>query len=88
MKIKVKLSLAFQQRAGCKDKVEVNGSTLKQCLDDLMGKYPDIGTWLFDNQGSLLPLVLVNDEALSNKDLNRTVDEDDQLWILDILEGG
>jgi hypothetical protein len=88
MGTKIKLNLAFQQRAGSKDKVEVKGSTVKQCLDDFSRQYPNINTWLFDNKGSLLPLVLVNDEVLSNADLNRSVDEDDELWILDILEGG
>jgi molybdopterin converting factor small subunit len=88
MGVKIKLSLAFQELAGFKDKVEVNGSTVKQCLDDFIKRFPRTRNWLFDSNGSLQPLVLINGEALSQEQLNQRVTESDELWILNILEGG
>ena len=88
MNIEIKLNLAFQEQAGSKEKVEVNGTTVKECLDDFIRQFPRIKNWMFDNNGLLKPLVLINGEVLSMQDLNCSISENDELWILDILEGG
>jgi molybdopterin converting factor small subunit len=88
MSIKIKLSLAFQHQAGSDDKVEVKGKTLKECIDDLSKQFPSIKNWLFDNKGSLLPLVLLNNQSITPEELDRPVFDNDEIWILDILEGG
>ena len=88
MGIKIKLNLAFQDQAGSKEKVEVKGTTVKECLDDFIRQYPRIKNWMFDNNGLLKPLVLINGEVLPVKDLDCPVSANDELWILDILEGG
>lgn len=88
MGVKIKLNLAFQELAGSKEKVEVQGSTVKQCLEDLIKRYPKVKYWLFDGQGSLQSLVLLDNEPIRQEELDRPVTENNELWILNILEGG
>lgn len=88
MGVKIKLNLAFQELAGSKEKEEVNGNTARQCLNDFMNRFPQTRNWLFDPNGSLQSLVLINGETVSQEQLDRPVNENDELWILNILEGG
>jgi hypothetical protein len=88
MGMKIKLDFALQQLAGDRDKIEVNGSTVKQCLEDFVKRFPPTRTWLFDKDGSLLSLVLVNSEVLTSDELDRPVTENDELSLLNLLEGG
>jgi hypothetical protein len=88
MGVKIKLSLAFGQLAGNKDKVEVNGSTVRECLNDFMRRFPRTKKWLFNKDGSLSSMVLMNGEVLLSEEVNRPVTEDDELWLLNLLEGG
>lgn len=88
MGVKIKLNLALQQLASNRDKVEVYGSTVKQCLDDLIRRFPGAKEWIFDKDGSLVPLVLVNGKVLPPEELNRPVTEKDELWLVSVLTGG
>ena len=88
MGIKVKLDFILQELAGNKDKVEVNGTTVRQCLEDLIKRFPRMRKRLFDKDGIIIPMVLINDKVLTLEELNRSVTENDELWLFNILEGG
>ena len=88
MGIKVKLDFILQEFAGNRDKVEVNGTTVKQCLEDLIKRFPRMRTRLFDKDGIIIPTVLINDKALTPEELNQSVTENDELWLFNVLEGG
>lgn len=88
MGIKLKLNLAFQELIGSKDNIEVDGNTVKECLDDFIKRFPPAKDWLFDEKGFLQSLVLMNEETISQEQLDRPVTVHDKLWILNILEGG
>ena len=88
MGIKVKLDFILQEFAGNKDKVEVNGTTVMQCLEDLIKRFPRMRKRLFDKDGTIIPMVLINDKVLTLGELNRSVTENDELWLFNILEGG
>ena len=88
MNVSVKLNLAFQYLIGNEENIEVNGLTVMQCLEDFIKKYPGTKNWLFSDQGSLQSMVLLNNEPVSQEELNRPVTDKDELWILNILEGG
>jgi molybdopterin converting factor small subunit len=86
--IKVKLDSLLQEFAGNRDKVEVNGTTIRQCLDDLIKKFPHMKSRLFDKDGLVIPMVILNDKTLSLEELNRPVTENDELWLFNTFEGG
>jgi hypothetical protein len=68
--------------------IEVHGSTIRECLNELARKFPDSRKWLFDRRGRPLFLTLVNDEAAYTTDLKRPMKTGDRLNLLMILGGG
>ena len=88
MSIKIKISQILRQFTKNQDTVEVNGSTVGECLDDLIRQFPDTKKWLFDKNGILLALILTNGETVYQKDLNRSVADGDELSLVLIVGGG
>jgi molybdopterin converting factor small subunit len=86
--IKVKLDFILQEFAGNKDKVEVNGITVMQCIEDLIKRFPRMSKRLFDKDGIIIPMVLINNIVLTLEELNRPVTENDEIWLFNMFEGG
>jgi len=71
-----------------RDTVEVSGSTVGECLDDLVRQFPETKKWLFDKNGILLVLILIDGEAVYQKGLNKPVVDGDELHLIRIVGGG
>jgi len=72
MSVKIKIPKVFQYYM--KDKtemLEVNGSTVGECLDILVGKFPELKMFIYKEEGKLviLTLVYVNEDYLHRLDL-------------------
>lgn len=70
--------------------VEVNGSTVGECLDELVKQFPQIKRGLFDKDGKLLNYVdvYVNYESSYPEELAKPVKDGDELHITLIIAGG
>jgi len=70
--------------------VEVNGSTVGQCLDNLVKQFPEIKRGLFGKDGKLLNYVdiYVNQESSYPEELAKPVKDRDELYIALIIAGG
>lgn len=70
--------------------VGVNGNTVGQCLDDLVGQFPGIETGLFGKNGKLLNYVeiYVNLESSYPEELAKPVRDGDELHTVLIIAGG
>ena len=88
MSIKIKMSQILQQFTRNEDTVEISGSTVGECLDDLIRQFPDIKKWLFDKNGILVALIIINGETAYPKDLNRPVADGDELNLIRTVGGG
>ena len=90
MSIKVNILPYFQYLTGGKTVVEVAGSTVAQCLDDLARQFPGVRTVLFDENGGLLTYVdvYVNGESGYHEGLAKPVREGDELHIILLIDGG
>lgn len=88
MSIKIKIGQALQQFTKNQDIVEASGNTVGKCLDDLTRQFPDIKKWLFDKNGILLVVILLNGDGVYQKDLNRPVADGDELHLILIIGGG
>ena len=89
----VKINIFYphlQQFTNNQDVVEVNGSTVGECLDHLVNQFPGIEKGLFDEHGQLLNYVyfLINGEAAYPTDLAMPVRDGDELIIALMLAGG
>ena len=88
MDIRIKLNHAFQPYAGSREIVEVNGNTVKECLDNLIDLFPIFKEILFDTDDALSALVLYDGETIVPNDLNRPVTEESELVLLPMIQGG
>jgi len=69
---------------------EVNGSTIGECLDDLVMQFPKIKPVLFDKDGELFGhvFVSVNLKSVYPEELNKLVNDGDELYIVLTIAGG
>ena len=90
MSIKVKILPYLRYHTDDKTMVEVEGSTIAQCLDSLTKQFPRLSTVLFDGNGKLLNYVdiYVNGRSSYYEGLARPVKEGDELCIILIIGGG
>jgi molybdopterin converting factor small subunit len=90
MSIRVHLYSNLQRFTGNQPIVEVDGTTVGQCLLDLVKKYPAISSVILDNHQELLSTVFVslNLKSARSENLEKPVDENDQLYIILIVAGG
>ena len=88
MAVEIKLNLPLMRLAGNREKINVTGSTVRQCLEDLGKQIPGAEKQIFNADGSLKLLFLLNNEAITKQDLNHPIVENDELWLLSIVSGG
>ncbi|MDH5695979.1 MAG: MoaD/ThiS family protein [Dehalococcoidia bacterium] len=90
MSIKINLHPGLQQFTDDQAIIEVNGSTVGQCLDDLVKQFPKIRQGLFGKDGKLLNYVdiYVNMESAYPEELAKPVKDNDELHITLIIAGG
>jgi len=90
MSVKINIPSYLQPYTDDCDVVEVNGSTITECLKQLIEQFPDINKVLFAEGGRLLEYVSVylNGELADVTELTVPVNDGDELHILYLLGGG
>jgi molybdopterin synthase sulfur carrier subunit len=91
MPVRVKLPTILRSRAGGEAQVEGKGSTLREVLRDLEGRYPGITGSILDDDGELHRFVNVylNEEDVRYLGaLDTAVREGDTVAILPAVAGG
>ena len=90
MSIKVEVPSYLQSYTKDMEVVEVNGSTVGECLDHLVEQFPAIENELFDKDGMILHYVdvYVNGMSAYPEELVKPVKDGDELYILYIISGG
>ena len=90
MSVKINIHPFLSQHTNDQDVVEVNGSTVGQCLEQLVARFPELRPWLFEKGGKLNRLVeiYVNMESSYPEELAKPVKDGDELHIIVIISGG
>jgi molybdopterin converting factor small subunit len=80
----------LQYIAGGSQKFEVNGGTVRECLDLFVAEFPQVKEILFKDQGELFGYVniFVNSESCLSEGLDKPVVDGDEIYILTIIDGG
>ena len=87
MPVRVHLNLSLQQVIN-REEISVQGNSIITCLEDLMKQYPQAKERIFNRDGSLALLVLLNNGVLPEQNLNHPVNDNDELWLMSIVSGG
>ena len=90
MSIKIDIPSYLQPLTNNTEAVEVNGSTVGECLNHLIKQFPRIEKMLIDKNGKLFSYVgiYINGEDAYPEELVKPVKEGDELYILYIIGGG
>jgi len=90
MTIKVHLYSSLPQFTNDRSVVEVSGSTIGDCLDDLVKQFPKIKPVLFDKDGKLSEhiFVSINLKSAYPEELAKVVNDGDELYIVRVIAGG
>ena len=90
MSVKINIHPFLHHLTNDQDVVEVNGSTVGQCLEQLTARFPELRQWLFGKDGNLTGLVdiYVNLESSYPEELAKPVKDGDELHIIIIIAGG
>jgi molybdopterin converting factor small subunit len=84
--VKVKIDCQFFLLHLTDDKmvVEVEGNTIKECLDQLVAKYPKVKKWLYREDGELANYldIFVNLESMFPNQINDPVKDGDVIYIV------
>mgnify|MGYP001211790661 CR=1 FL=1 len=90
--IKVQIYPHLQHLTDNQDVVKVSGSTVGECLEDLVKQFPGIRKGLFDKHGKLLSYVevYVNGESKYSQpeQLDSPVKDGDEVSLVLIVGGG
>ena len=90
MSIKVNIPYFFQYLADGVEVAEANGSTVGECLEDLIKQFPNIKQLLFTKSGKLDMFrdIYVNGESIYPEGLAKPVKDGDELYIAILVAGG
>ena len=90
MSITVNIHQALRQITNNQSTVEVAGTTVGECLTELVQRFPDIKSKLFGKNGKLLNYIdiYVNAESSYPEELAKPVKDGDKLSITLMLAGG
>ena len=90
MSIKIEIPYSLQSLTDNTAIVEVNGSTVGECLEQLATRFPKSRKLLFDKGGKLDMFgdIYVNGESFYPQGLTRPVKDGDELYIAVLVGGG
>ncbi|MBT8352338.1 MAG: MoaD/ThiS family protein [Deltaproteobacteria bacterium] len=90
MSIKINIHKTHRQFTNGLDILEVDGSTVGACLDNLIGQFPDMKKVLFDKKGELLNVIeiYINQKSAYPNELARPVKNGDNIYITLMIAGG
>jgi molybdopterin synthase sulfur carrier subunit len=90
MSIEVNISSYFTPYSNHQQVAYVNGSTVDECLNDLVKQFPALKRVLFDKNGKLYHAfdIFINGESVYPKAQAEPVKDGDKLNIVWIIQGG
>ncbi len=88
--IKISIPAYMRSFTNNMEVVEVNGSTVGECLNHLVKQFPGMKKQIFSKNGNLFEniIISVNGESAYPEQLAKPVKEGDELNILLIVGGG
>jgi molybdopterin converting factor small subunit len=90
MSIEVKIASIFLRYTNDQKVARVKGSTVGECLNQLVKQFPDLKPALYDKTGQLRRYVdiYINDESAYPEELAKPVKNGDKLSLLMLIAGG
>ena len=90
MTVQINIPPVLQALVSGVNRIEVQGSTVGECLNEMVEKYPQLKPKLFNKRGELPKgvSIFINRENAFPKPLSRPVRPGDKIYISHIVLGG
>ena len=90
MAVTIHIPLIHRHLSEDVETLEVDGKTVEQCFHQLVQRFPDMQSAIFDEKGELQNLleVFLNAESAYPDELARSTKDGDEIHITTILSGG
>jgi len=88
MSVRIRLGQAFHEYTGNREMVEVEGSTIRECLDNLIALFPVFRALLFGSDYSLGVLINYEGEVIVANRLDRPVKDGHEISLFPMVYGG
>ena len=91
MSVKIKIPKYLLKKTNEKPIVEIKGSTVHECIDALIQRYPELKGEILDVQGMILLQWMVyinNKNPTSSDELSHPVKEGDVIELIPVIAGG
>lgn len=84
MKVKIDVQYFLMHLTEDQMVIDVDGNTIKECLEQLIARYPKVKKWLFREDGELANFVdiFVNLDSVFPNQLSDPVKDDDVIYIV------
>ena len=90
MGVKINIQKNLQYLTHNQASVEVDGSSVKQCLDQLVNLFPDLNKMASSKNKTWTDyvLILINKKSAYPNELSKPVEDGDEIDIILIIDGG
>jgi molybdopterin converting factor small subunit len=88
MSVKVEIPYYLRHYVGNREIIEVNGNTIKECLEEVVRQYPAIKDELFDGTGEPGVILLHQGEPVVDVTLGGKVKDGDVIGVYPVIVGG
>jgi hypothetical protein len=88
MGVYVKFGPGFYEYTNNQKTIEVSGDSVRESIDNLVARIPIFKELLFDQEGSLSALIFYKGEVVVQKQLEKRVEDHQELLILPMINGG
>jgi len=90
MSINIEISSIFGRYTNNQLVIPVKGNTVGECVQDLVGQYPDLKKVLLNEKGNLLYSyeVYINGKSAYPNEMAKPVKDGDKLNIVMLIQGG
>jgi sulfur-carrier protein len=88
MLVTILITMVLRPFTENKKSVEVEGTTVRDCLKQLVDRYPETKKWIFANPGAPMICIFLNKEAVLPDSLDRKVNEGDVIDLSPVVAGG
>ncbi len=91
MSIKFKIPKLLQEKTGGEVLIEVQGSSVQECIADLIRRYPGLEGMILDGEDRILLRWMVyinNQSAVAFNELSHPIKDGDVISLLPMVAGG
>ncbi|MFC2020691.1 MoaD/ThiS family protein [Chloroflexota bacterium] len=90
MSVRININSSLTYLTDGEKLVEVDGSSVGQCLEQLVARFPELRGWLYRKDGKLNNFIdiFVNMESAYPEELAKPVKDGDTLDIIALIAGG